>query len=87
MALVRGVAARHNIAVHYPDQIDAGWTAKIAALRPAIIYSFSYRHLIAEAVLALAPIGAYNLHPSPLPRYRGELLSTGCSPTASARRA
>lgn len=65
------LAGRHNIAVHYPDKIDAGWTAKIAAMRPAIIYSFAYRHLIAEEVLALAPMGAYNLHPSPLPRYRG----------------
>ena len=65
------LANRHSIAVHYPDKIDPEWTAKIAALRPAIIYSFSYRHLIAEDVLALAPMGAYNLHPSPLPRYRG----------------
>jgi methionyl-tRNA formyltransferase len=65
------LARSHNIAVHYPGQIDAEWTAKIAAMNPAIIYSFSYRHLIAEEVLALAKIGAYNLHPSPLPRYRG----------------
>jgi methionyl-tRNA formyltransferase len=65
------LAARHNIAVHYPDKIDAEWTARIAVMRPAIIYSFSYRHLIAQEVLGLAPMGAYNLHPSPLPRYRG----------------
>ncbi|MGC1678329.1 MAG: formyltransferase [Candidatus Binataceae bacterium] len=65
------LAARHNVAVHYPGKIDAQWSAKIAAMRPAIIYSFSYRHLIADDVLALAPSGAYNLHPSPLPRYRG----------------
>ncbi|HUY37417.1 MAG TPA: formyltransferase [Candidatus Binataceae bacterium] len=65
------LAARRHIPVNYPDKIDAQWTAKIAAMRPAIIYSFSYRHLIAPDVLALAPMGAYNLHPSPLPRYRG----------------
>ncbi len=65
------LANQHNIAVHYPAKIDAEWTAKIAAMRPAIIYSFSYRNLIDEGVLALAPLGAYNLHPSPLPRYRG----------------
>ncbi|MHB8384641.1 MAG: formyltransferase [Candidatus Binataceae bacterium] len=65
------LAHRNNLPVHYPDKLDSGWTAKIAALRPAIIYSFSYRHLIADDVLRLAPMGAYNLHPSPLPRYRG----------------
>jgi len=65
------LAARNNIAVHYPDQIDSGWSAKIAALRPAIIYSFSYRNLLPEEVLRLAPLGAYNLHPSALPHYRG----------------
>ncbi len=65
------LASRHAIPVHYPDHLDSEWIARIAALRPAIIYSFSYRHLIAESVLALAPMGAYNLHPSPLPRYRG----------------
>ena len=36
-----------------------------------MIYSFSYRHLIPESVLALAPLGAFNLHPSLLPAYRG----------------
>ncbi|MGH7779645.1 MAG: formyltransferase [Candidatus Binataceae bacterium] len=65
------LARRHNIAVHYPGKIDPEWSARIAAMRPAVIYSFSYRHLIAEQVLALAKMGAYNLHPSPLPRYRG----------------
>jgi UDP-4-amino-4-deoxy-L-arabinose formyltransferase / UDP-glucuronic acid dehydrogenase (UDP-4-keto-hexauronic acid decarboxylating) len=40
-------------------------------LNPSIIYSFSYRHLIPETVLELAPLGAYNLHPSLLPSYRG----------------
>ncbi|HZC46638.1 MAG TPA: formyltransferase family protein, partial [Candidatus Acidoferrum sp.] len=39
--------------------------------QPSIIYSFSYRNLIPASVLELAPLGAYNLHPSLLPAYRG----------------
>jgi methionyl-tRNA formyltransferase len=65
------LAARRGIPVHYPDRLDDEWVARIAALKPAVIYSFYYRHLIPERVLKLAPLGAYNLHGSLLPRYRG----------------
>ena len=47
------------------------WPRTIGALKPSIIYSFSYRHLIPESVLELASLGAFNLHPSLLPAYRG----------------
>jgi UDP-4-amino-4-deoxy-L-arabinose formyltransferase/UDP-glucuronic acid dehydrogenase (UDP-4-keto-hexauronic acid decarboxylating) len=40
-------------------------------MRPAIIYSFYYRNLLPDAVLRAAPLGAYNLHGSLLPAYRG----------------
>ena len=59
-----------RIPVHIDESVEAAG-AKIGALKPAIIYSFSYRHLIPENVLALAPLGAFNLHPSLLPAYRG----------------
>jgi methionyl-tRNA formyltransferase len=65
------LAALHGVPVHAGDRVDAGSTATIAALKPAVIYSFSYRHLIPESVLALAPLGAFNLHPALLPAYRG----------------
>jgi methionyl-tRNA formyltransferase len=65
------LAARGGIAVHHPDTIDQQWTTRIAAMKPAVIYSFYYRHLIPESVLNLAPLGAYNMHGSLLPRYRG----------------
>jgi methionyl-tRNA formyltransferase len=64
------LAARHGVAVH-TEGVEAGLADRIGALKPAIIYSFSYRHLISESVLSLAPRGAYNLHPSLLPAYRG----------------
>lgn len=40
-------------------------------LRPDFIFSFYYRHLLPAALLQLAPRGAYNMHGSLLPRYRG----------------
>ena len=64
------LAARHRIPVHIDESVETA-AAKIGALRPSIIYSFSYRHLIPENVLAMAPLGAFNLHPSLLPAYRG----------------
>jgi methionyl-tRNA formyltransferase len=64
------LAERHRVPVYFDDNAEAAG-AKLGASKPSIIYSFSYRHLIPESVLALAPLGAYNLHPSLLPAYRG----------------
>ena len=64
------LAAQNSIPVHIDESVEAA-AAKIGVLKPSIIYSFSYRHLIPENVLALAPLGAFNLHPSLLPAYRG----------------
>jgi methionyl-tRNA formyltransferase len=65
------LARARSIPVYTPEQIDAEWIGKIAAIRPAVIYSFYYRNLLPEAVLRLAPLGAFNLHGSLLPKYRG----------------
>jgi methionyl-tRNA formyltransferase len=53
------------------DPRTAGEQARIAALRPRAIFSFYWRELLDERVLALASKGAVNLHGSLLPRYRG----------------
>jgi methionyl-tRNA formyltransferase len=65
------LAAGNRVPVYFPEKIDAQWTARIAAMKPAVIYSFYYRLLLSNGVLALAPRGAYNLHGSLLPKYRG----------------
>jgi UDP-4-amino-4-deoxy-L-arabinose formyltransferase / UDP-glucuronic acid dehydrogenase (UDP-4-keto-hexauronic acid decarboxylating) len=65
------LARRNAIAVHTPERLDAEWIERIAAMRPSIIYSFYYRNLLPESVLRLAPLGAYNMHGSMLPAYRG----------------
>src|ERR1700735_3694677 len=64
------LTAQHGVPVYFDESSESAG-AKIGALKPHIIYSFSYRHLIPETVLELAPLGAYNLHPSLLPTYRG----------------
>jgi methionyl-tRNA formyltransferase len=64
------LAARHGVPVHTDESIEAV-APTIDTLKPSIIYSFSYRHLIPENVLELASHGAFNLHPSLLPAYRG----------------
>lgn len=43
--------------------------AQVRAARPDLIFSFYYRHLLAQALLELAP--AFNMHGSLLPRFRG----------------
>ena len=67
-----GELARANaIPVHVPEKIGEEEVAQLAAMRPAIIHSFYYRNLLPEELIALAPLGAYNLHGSLLPKYRG----------------
>jgi methionyl-tRNA formyltransferase len=65
------LAAQHGVPVHMDDGADSGSATRIGALKPAVIYSFYYRHLIPQSVLAVAPLGAFNLHGSLLPAYRG----------------
>lgn len=53
------------------DPAAPGLHAQVAAAQPDFIFSFYYRHMLPTALLALAPRGAYNLHGSLLPKYRG----------------
>lgn len=67
------VAAREkNIPVFTPDSVNnPEWREKIAALAPDLIISVYYRHMIGTKILALPPLGAWNMHGSLLPKYRG----------------
>jgi len=65
------LARTRAIPVHTPERLDDSWIERIAAMDPAVIYSLYYRNLLPEKVLRLAPHGAYNLHGSMLPKYRG----------------
>jgi methionyl-tRNA formyltransferase len=67
------VAARaKGIPIHTPDKVGTPeWVARIAEMRPDLILSVYYRNMISTKVLGLAPLGAFNMHGSLLPRYRG----------------
>ncbi|MBZ4135020.1 bifunctional UDP-4-amino-4-deoxy-L-arabinose formyltransferase/UDP-glucuronic acid oxidase ArnA [Escherichia fergusonii] len=69
---VSRLAALAGIPVYAPDDINHPlWVERIAQLAPDVIFSFYYRNLLNNEILKLAPHGAFNLHGSLLPKYRG----------------
>ena len=54
-----------------PDLGDPSIVEALASARPDAILSWFWPQRIPEAVLALAPRGAFGVHPSLLPRHRG----------------
>ena len=67
-------ASARGIPVHLPEKGDLktdAFTALVASYSPDFVFSFYFRWMIPTRVLALAPRGAFNLHGSLLPRYRG----------------
>lgn len=69
-ASVAAVAREHELPVVLPEAPEQV-RAQVEALAPDFLFSFYYRHLLSPAMLAAARLGAYNLHGSLLPRYRG----------------
>ncbi|MDB6094318.1 MAG: formyl transferase domain protein [Verrucomicrobia bacterium] len=67
------VAAREkNIPVFTPESVNTPeWRERIAALAPDLILSVYYRHMIGTKILGLPRLGAWNMHGSLLPAYRG----------------
>jgi len=69
---VADTAAELGLAVAYVDDLAGdALTHAVRAAAPDAIFSFYFRSLLPEAVLALAPRGAYNMHGSLLPHFRG----------------
>ncbi len=68
---VKEAAERHGIAVLQPETLrDAGFQAALEALAPDVIAVVAFRILPRE-VYETARLGAFNLHGSLLPAYRG----------------
>jgi len=67
------LARHHHIPLYIDVAMDQRGLAQLAQFAPAIIYSFNYRRLLPAPALALAPLGAFNLHLSKLPAYRGRV--------------
>ncbi|MDB5839398.1 MAG: formyltransferase [Herminiimonas sp.] len=71
---VAALCAEHGIPAIMPADPDTPELhAQVRAARPDWIFSFYYRHMLPAALLSLAPRGAYNMHGSLLPRYRGRV--------------
>jgi methionyl-tRNA formyltransferase len=50
---------------------EATTHAFIEQARPDLLWITDYRYLLGKSTLDVAPLGAVNLHPSLLPKYRG----------------
>jgi methionyl-tRNA formyltransferase len=71
---VAALCAEHDIPSITPEQADTPeLLAQVAAIAPDFIFSFYYRNMLPEALLALAGRGAFNMHGSLLPKYRGRV--------------
>lgn len=69
---VAQLCARKGIPVHAPEDANHPlWIERISKLNVDYLFSFYYRHLLGEQLLACASKGAFNLHGSLLPHYRG----------------
>jgi methionyl-tRNA formyltransferase len=71
---VAKLAALHRIPVITPEDPNLPTVvAEIAALKPDFLFSFYYRMMLSPALLNIAPRGAFNMHGSLLPKFRGRV--------------
>ncbi len=73
-ASVRDTAIEHGIDVAHAEDLDAdAMHRKVGALKPDFLFSFYFRNMLPASLLSLATRGAYNMHGSLLPKYRGRV--------------
>lgn len=71
---VAALARQNNIPVHTPESVkDPLWVARIREMNPDLIFSFYYRNMIPQEILDIPRLGAFNMHGSLLPKYRGRV--------------
>lgn len=71
---VEEVARRNGIPVLTPDDANTDAVVKrVSQCRPDFIFSFYYRQMLSQALLEIPARGAFNLHGSLLPAYRGRV--------------
>jgi methionyl-tRNA formyltransferase len=71
---VDALARSHALPVITPPDANApAVVAQIRALAPDFLFSFYYRNMLGAELLALPRRGAYNMHGSLLPKYRGRV--------------
>lgn len=71
---VAGLAKAHGIPSVTPDDPNTPeFMAHIRGLNPDFLFSFYYRRMLSPELLATATRGAFNMHGSLLPKYRGRV--------------
>ncbi len=71
---VTDLARSHALDVVSPASPgDPQFVSRVQALHPDFIFSFYYRHMLKPEILAAASRGAFNMHGSLLPKYRGRV--------------
>jgi methionyl-tRNA formyltransferase len=71
---VAELAKRNQIAVITPDDVNsADVIDRVSRCSPHYIFSFYYRQMLGQELLDIPSRGAFNLHGSLLPKYRGRV--------------
>ncbi|MFM7570695.1 MAG: formyltransferase [Betaproteobacteria bacterium] len=71
-ARVADTAAELGLPVRYAEDLDAAALAsQVDRAAPDLIFSFYYRAMLPQALLSRARLGAFNMHGSLLPKFRG----------------
>lgn len=69
---VKNIALKKNIPVFISETINTSmWIEYFKKLEPDVIFSFYYRNILCSEILKIPKFGAFNLHGSLLPKYRG----------------
>jgi methionyl-tRNA formyltransferase len=68
LAAQRGIRAIAPEDANAPDVVE-----QIRAIEPDFLFSFYYRHMLKPALLEIPARGAFNMHGSLLPKYRGRV--------------
>jgi methionyl-tRNA formyltransferase len=69
---VRELALAGGVPVFTPAGLDDPSAVELVkSLKPEIVFSFYYRDMIPASILGIPRLGAFNMHGSLLPRYRG----------------
>jgi methionyl-tRNA formyltransferase len=69
---VEKLARANDLEVAMPEDPNSpAFVQKLAGISPDFLFSFYYRYMLSPAVLATAMRGAFNMHGSLLPKFRG----------------
>ena len=76
---VAQLCAEHDLPVFSPEDVNHPlWIERIRELAPEAIFSFYYRNMLKQEILDIPTVGAFNLHGSLLPAYRGRAPINWC---------